>query len=294
MFRGLGVAVAALVSMVPGVLVAQDEALRHAFEGQTVVVKIDMPGDDGGINLFPNREDPADFRKIGDAIKQYGASLRKGDEVTITKVHLKPKLIEFQLGGGGFGSFGDMAGAPSVPSTHVRKSNREEDLEKQRGRATGDDRKRIERRLDGERRDRQREESRRRDRASGAQSDRDEWIQARRLRSGSRFNLHYPNGVPPEAATPEAIMAALREYVAFPRRETSAGAGGGGARVYPRTLEKGMSEDDVAHVLGHPASRKVSEAAGVTMINSTYDLRDSSISVQFANGVLVKFGLISK
>ena len=89
-------------------------------------------------------------------------------------------------------------------------------------------------------------------------------------------------------------MAALREYVAFPGRETSARAGGGGARVYPRTLEKGMSEDDVAHVLGHPASRKVSEAAGVTMINSTYDLRDSSISVQFANGVLVKFGLISK
>ncbi len=111
MLRGLGAALGAIV-LFPAGAFAQDEALRRAFEGKTVVVKLDMPGDDGGINLFPDREDPVDFRKIGDAIKHYGASLRKGDEVMVTKVHLKPKLIEFQLGGGGFGSFGDMAGAP--------------------------------------------------------------------------------------------------------------------------------------------------------------------------------------
>ncbi len=178
-----------------------------------------------------------------------------------------------------------------MPSTYVRKSRREEDLEKERSGATGDQRKRIERRLDDERRDRQREESRRRSIVGSAQTERDEWIQAKRLRAGSRFNLHYPNGVTPEAAMPESIMAALREYVDFPRPGPSPNSG---ARVYSRTLEKGMREDEVAHALGHPSSRKVSEDGGLTLVNSTYEVRDSTISVQFANGVVVKFGLISK
>ncbi len=278
---------------------AQDEPLRRAFEGKTVIVKLDMPGDDGGINLYPQREDPLDFRKIGEALKRYGTALRKGDEVTVTKVHLKPKLIEFQLGGGGFGSFGDMTGRPPVPSTIVSKSNRERDLEKERNSATGDRRKSLDREVDYLRRDREREENRLRAIAGRAQIEQQDWEQARRLRSGSRFNLHYPTGVPPEAATPEAIMAALAEHVDFSpmgsrRSQSSSLRSRPEPIANPAALKKGMSEDEVENLLGRAQTRKTGEAAGLPMINATYDLPETTVTAQFVNGVLAKFVITTK
>ena len=299
MLRSIGAAPAAL--LLPVLLVAQDEPLRRAFEGKTVVVNIDMPGDDGGVSLYPQREDPVDFRKIGDAIKRYGTALRKGDEVVVTKVHLKPKLIEFQLGGGGFGSWSDTAGRPTVPNTYVSKSNREKDLEKEREGATGDRRKSLDRELDSYRRDRSREENRLRAIASRAQIEQQEWERERRLRSGSRFNLHYSNGVPSEASTPEAIMATLREFVTFPgtdrrgqRQQEQSLRTRPAPAADPSALKKGMSEEEVEAVLGRPQSRKTSEAAGLPMVNASYDLPGSSVTAQFVNGVLAKFTISSK
>lgn len=174
-----------------------------------------MPGDDGGINVHPGQEDPVDFRKVGDSIRRYGASLRKGDEVMINKVHIKPKLIEFQLGGGGFGSWGDNWGRPSVPSTTVPKSSRQRHLEKERSSASGSRRAQIDREIDSLERRRRYEQSDRRMGEAAAKDRAEQWEADKRLKSGSRFNLHYPDGVPPEAATPEAIMAALGKYVDF-------------------------------------------------------------------------------
>lgn len=199
----------------PLLLLAQDEPLRHAFEGKSVIVKVDMPGDDGGISVYPDREDPVDYRKVGDALRKYGAALRKGDEVMITKVHIKPKLIEFQLGGGGFGKWGDNWNRPSTPSTTVSKSSRERQLEKARGSASGADRDRIDRELGHLERERRYEEYRRRDGEAAAKDRAEQWEADKRLRMGSRFNLQFPNGVPPEATTPDAIMKALAEYVDF-------------------------------------------------------------------------------
>jgi hypothetical protein len=281
-----------------GCLAAQDEPLRRAFEGKSVAVKIDMPGDDGGINIYPRQEVQVDYRKLGDAVKRYGVSLRKGDEVTVTKVHLKPKLIEFQLGGGGYGSWGDMSGRPSVPSTSVPKSRRERDLEKDRDGATGDRRRTLDRELDYLRRDRQREESQLRIVASRAQIEQQEWEAERRRRSGSRFNIHYPEGVPPEAATPQAVMAALAEFVDFGAMKTSSGrredppalrSRPSAAAPNPLALKKGMSEEEVENALGAPVSRTKGEAAGLPLVNSTYDLPETTVKAQFVNGVLAKY-----
>lgn len=276
------------------VATTQDTPLRRAFEGKTVAVKIDMPGDDSGIDLYPLREDPVDYRKIGDAIKRYGPALRKGDEVTVTKVHVKAKLIEFQLGGGGFGTWSDTSSRPSVPNTYIGKSTRESDLEKERDGSTGDRRKSLDREIDMLRRDRQREETRLRVIADRARIEQQEWEQARRMRSGSRFNLHYPNGVSAEAATPEVIMAALRAFVDFgpmtgsPPRSRPAPAN-------PAALKKGMSEEEVNQLLGGaPQERRTSEAAGLPMVNATYNLPDSTVTAQFVNGVLAKFSIASK
>ncbi|MBM3796658.1 MAG: hypothetical protein FJW31_21970 [Acidobacteria bacterium] len=287
-----------LLTLLPFLAAAQDAHLRRAFEGKTVRVKIDMPGDDGGINVYPQREDRVDWRRVGDAIKRYGAALRKGDEATVTKVHIKPKLIEFQLNGGGFGSWSDTAGRPSVPNTYVSKSSRERDLEKQRNNASGDRRRDLDREIDYLRRDREREETRLRAIGGRVEVEAQEWERERRLRSGSRFNLHYPKGVSPEAASPEAIIAAVAEFVDFgegatagnDRRQPALRTRGDGAAA----LKKGLTEAEVTDLLGEPRTRKTTQAAGLPIVEASYESADSVIQTQFANGVLARFTISSK
>ncbi len=77
----------------------------------------------------------------------------------VTKVRVKKDLIEFQLGGGGYGTFGDDTGSDvhvaSAPKTQ-REKNLEQDLKR-----TSDPAKRraISEELDALKRERQREDS---------------------------------------------------------------------------------------------------------------------------------------
>ena len=108
---------------------AQSEAaLQEAFEGKTVVIKIDMPATHQGIDIYPTRDKLMDFNSYARRIKQFGAALRNGDTVMITRIRVKEKNIEFQLGGGGYGTAGDDTNT-SVSTTTVSKSRYEKDLE---------------------------------------------------------------------------------------------------------------------------------------------------------------------
>src|SRR5262245_34653783 len=120
---------ASFVIAAAGPALAQTEsALKDFFEGKSVRVKLDMPATQEGIDVYPDARRPLDFSVYASRLKSYGVALHNGDSVMVTRVRLKEKLIEFQLGGGGYGTFGDDTG--SVSSTSVPKSNREKDLEK--------------------------------------------------------------------------------------------------------------------------------------------------------------------
>src|SRR5262249_19147030 len=109
---------------------AQSEAeLRDFFEGKNVRVKIDMPATQEGIDVYPDARRPIDMGQYSARIKANGVAIRNGDSVMVTKVRLKDKIIEFQLAGGGYGTFGDDTSG-SVHTASVPKSNREKDLEK--------------------------------------------------------------------------------------------------------------------------------------------------------------------
>ena len=109
---------------------AQDEAaLRSALEGRHVTLRIDMPATSDGVDVKADARQPLDYRQHGDRLKRYGTSLRSGESVMVTLVKLKKDLIEFQLNGGGFGTFGDDT-STSVYIPHMEKSTREKDLEK--------------------------------------------------------------------------------------------------------------------------------------------------------------------
>jgi hypothetical protein len=90
---------------------AQDEArLRKALEGKRITLKMDMPATSEGVDVFPGSSHAVDYDKVGKRMKKAGVALKDGDAARITKVKVKDDLIEIQLNGGGYGTFGDVLG----------------------------------------------------------------------------------------------------------------------------------------------------------------------------------------
>lgn len=195
---------------------AQGEAeLQKFFEGKFVTMKMDMPATQLGVEVYPQREQPLDLNTYSDRLKSFGAALKRGDSVMITKVKVKDKHIEFQLGGGGYGTARDERPQP-VQAEVTPKSQSELDLEERLRRVTNPyEQDRLQRRLDRLRRDRERQDQQNKADAAQATEANEERIAAKRLQAGSRFNLRYEPKLPPEALTPQSVMDALAEYLTF-------------------------------------------------------------------------------
>ena len=106
-----------------------NQALRSFFEGRRVRVTIDMPGTSDGVDVHADASRAIDFREHGQRLKQYGTAIRAGETATVTLVKMKKDLIEFQLNGGGYGTFGDDT-STSVYIPHVEPSRRERELDR--------------------------------------------------------------------------------------------------------------------------------------------------------------------
>lgn len=197
-------------------LFGQDEmALRRFFEGKKVRVKLDMPASHLGVDVVFKGDPPVNFREYGQRTKKFGISLREGDSVMITTVKVKDKVIEFQLGGGGYGTFGDDSG--SVGYSSVTKSSREKDLEKELKNTTDARRKDELRREIGRLESARRyEDSRRRDEARRLEVIKKAEVAEKRKDAGARFNLRFPEHYLREAPpTPGLVVSMLEEYVDF-------------------------------------------------------------------------------
>ena len=197
-------------------LSAQTEvALKEYFEGRTVSPKLALPGTEDGVDVYPGSPKPLDYSRYAKRLKDYGAAIKPGQPATITKVKLKSKLIEFQLDGGGYGTFGDETSS-RVSTEPAPKTNREKYVEAELQRESDPGRKRaLKRELDDLRGEREREDARNRAAVAEAEEHRKENIRQRRLEGGSRFNLRFADRVPPEALYPDAVVRALRAYLDF-------------------------------------------------------------------------------
>lgn len=281
---------------------AQDEAaLRGYFEGRTVIVKVAMPAAEAGIDVYPATSQPIDYPDLAKRMKKYGVALQPGQAALVTKVKVKGKLIEFQLGGGGYGTAGDPT-HPTVSVASVPKTQREKDLEEAVKKETDPTlKRRLEGELDGLRAERERQDRRNRAIAAGATERKREYIQERRLAGGSRFNLRYREGVPPEALTVEAMKAALAEYVDFeapgaPREDAgpSEAAPPADVQAGPLALRKGMSVEEVDGVLGAPARRSARKEGTLAVGVRTYDTASGRVVAEFVEDVLVRFTITSR
>lgn len=288
-----------VLALVAAPAAAQSEAdLRDAFEGKSVRVKIDMPATQEGIDVFPDARRPLDFAQYSARLKSYGIALRNGDSVMVTKVRLKEKAIEFQLGGGGYGTFGDDTGSVSTPT--ASKTQREKDLEKLVKSETDAYRKqRLQRELDDLRQEREREDARNKSVAASANEAKKARIADTRLHSGSRFNIRYQEGVP-RGLDADGVMRALQEYVDFPfaadRRPAQAAPPLQDQRPPAPSgdIRKGMTLAEMEQVLGRPVKSTPRTEGSVHLVTAIYARGDEIITADFVEGVLVKYSISSK
>jgi hypothetical protein len=281
---------------------AQTEGdLKRYFEGRQVTLKIDMPATKDGVNVYPEREQPLNYSEYANRLKRNGTSVRRGEEIMITKIKVKDKHIEFQLGGGGYGTAGDETDS-SVNVPTAGKSRREKNLEDEYKRETDPGRRRrMKEELDDLRHRREREDQLNRTIAAEAEESRRARIEQKALQGGSRFNIHF-TVMGSRVLTSQAVVEALRKYVDFSDAQQDEGGASvlrqisyeyaapgsrkiGVVRVGSPTtyLKLGLTTKDVLQVLGEPA--RISKRVEDGMVVTTYEFRRGGERVLVADFV---------
>lgn len=287
-----------LLTLVTSVLSAQSEAtLKEYFEGRMVTPKLAMPGTEDGVDVYPGSARPLDYSRYASRLKQYGTAIRAGEPVIVTKIKVKSRLIEFQLGGGGYGTFGDETSS-TVSTAPSPKTKREKNLEAEVQRETDPAKKRAMREeLDDLKAEREREDARNRSAVAEAEEHRKENIRQRRVEGGSRFNIRYNDRVPPEGMTPRGIMTVLAQYLTFGDLED----GGAPAAVAattpsrgPGALHKGMLLQEADAVLGTPLANAERKEGTLKVIQRKYSSPLGQVTAEFVEGVLIRYTVTSE
>jgi hypothetical protein len=291
-----------LLLWVPPLAAQSEAALKEHFEGRTVSTKLAMPGTEDGVDIYPGGQRPLDYSRYADRLKDHGTSIKAGEPVTVTKVKVKEKLIEFQLGGGGYGTFGDETSS-NVATPATPKTKRERNLEAELKRATDPARKRaIREELDDLKAEREREDARNRANVAEAEEHRKQNIRQRRLEGGSRFNIRYRDRVPADALYPNAVMAALAEYVDFGQLRTSGATptdvreqiGPPAQRQRQGLPQKGMLLREVEALLGPAAKATERKEGKLTVLTREYTSPQGRVTAEFVEGVLIRYTVRSE
>src|SRR5262245_8162892 len=273
---------------------AQDEgALKSAFERQRVTLRIDMPGADDGIDIRVQTGVVSgislDLPRYRNDLKRYGTAIHAGDSAMVTLIKVKKDLIEFQLDGGGFGTFGDDTSTTSNIQL-VEKSAREKTLEQQlKTEKDAERRRQLQSELD-----RLRDRGEVGNRRIQAERERDEAFKRERvaqdrLRGGSRFNIRYKDRVPPGVRA-EDITTALAEYVDF----KSAPAVVNLPPLEAPRVRKGLLRADAEKLLGRPEKSSQKTIGEFTVVTLVFLSGEQRITADFVEDVLVRYSIASK
>jgi hypothetical protein len=259
-------------------------------------VKLDMPGTSSGVDVFPDAASPLDTAGYALRLKNNGVAIHKGQSAVVTKVHVKEKLIEFQLDGGGFGTLGDDTNTVVV-APYQGKSDLELDLERRiKTEKDAARKKNMQRELNELRYQRERDNARNRVDAEAASEQKKQRIALQRLQGGSRFNIRYQNGVPP-GLRPDGVLRALAEYVEFsPPNAAVPHARGGAAPPSParRSIQKGLSMADVQELFGKPDKTTERMEGTLRVVTATYTHDDQRVTAEFVEGVVVRYSITSR
>jgi hypothetical protein len=292
-------------------LAAESTSIESFFTGKEVVLKINMPGSQKGVDLRFNKPAPMDWKEYGSRVKQFGTAIPKGATSRVTSVVVKKDMIEFQLDGGGFGTFGDDT-QTKVDSKVVEKTDYEKSLEDQISKTDDPDRKaQLQRDLDREQAKRQKQQAANDRTAQVASQMKAQKVADNRAGGGSRFNLRWSGSIPPDQLNPDAIMKLLAEYVDFSpiqganaapaakadeaKQLDSAAAGGGDGGSPTSQLKRGMKIDEVNTLLG--PGKQMSESVGDGGLKTQvyeYLTSDRKVDVTYVDGLVIRYTISSK
>lgn len=302
--RALLGAALALAAITRGAGAQNEAALRAAFEGKTVAPRIDMPATSKGVDVYPLDAAPVSFPDVAQRLKDNGTAIRMGQPAMVTKVVVKGNShIEFQLGGGGYGTFGDEVESSSDVTVASASETQEERTLRELIKRTSDkgERKRLQRELDALRSERERDNARAAAEGQQARVAHETSVRARRAEGGSRFNIRYRDGIPPEGLTPEGVMRALAQYVDFPAAPAAAAPAAGTPAGTPAgappswggvpALHEGQTVQQVEALLGPAATAAEVKDGSMTVVKRTYRHAGAQVVARFVSGVLVDFSV---
>ena len=272
-------------------LFGQSESiLKDQLEGQRVEILIELPASSEGIDVYADRGFKMNFDDYSRRIKKYGTSLFPGDIVMITKIKKKGKHIEFQLAGGGYGTWGDESS--SVSAAHVPKSSRQKEIEKM----LRDDkdkelpnRRALQKELDQLEYDRSIAQKENQQEAAYQSEIKKARIQEQRLQGGSRINIRYDYKIGRDELTLQSIVKSLSEYINFkPNSERTSGYSSGSPQ-----LAKGITMEEAAQLFGFPKNLKTDQACELERTLCSFETNGQIIEAVFVEGVLVKYTIES-
>jgi hypothetical protein len=275
-------------------------SIEGYFTGKEVVLKIDMPGTQQGVDLSYNKDVPMNWKDYSKRLKSNGVAIPKGATARVTGVVVKNDRIEFQLDGGGFGTFLDDTNT-TVAAKSVDKSDYEKRLEKQIADTTDDNKRRsLQRDLDRERARRERQDANNRAAAQVASQIKAQQVADNRIRGGSRFNLRWTGSIPADQKNPQAVMKLLADYVSFDGVQTAAAAPAAqnpaGDAAIPATaqLKRGMKIEEVTNLFGpgKQLSQSVSND-GLKTQTFQYASGDRRVEVTYVEGLVVRYSISS-
>ena len=300
MFRFAESILVLAVALGNGPLNAQTPDPLQSLVGKEVVLKLDMPGTQQGVDLRFNKDNPMNWKEYANRLKSNGAAIHKGDSARVTSVVVKNDRIEFQLDGGGFGTFLDDS-STTVNPKNVDKSDYEKQLERDISNTTDPDRLRqLQRDLDRERSRRERRENDNRAAAQVASQIKAQKVADQRLQGGSRFNLRWAGAVPADEKNPDAVIKLLSEYVSFggpqPAGPTYMVQNAAADASVPATahLKRGMKMDEVSSLFG--PGKQLSESVsgdGLKTQIVQYSTGDRSVQVTYVEGLVVRYSISS-
>ena len=305
MSRRVLVAAAFVFALGTPVLAEDDAALRSFFEGKRVTLNIDMPGTSDGIDVHADSGRALDYRQYGERLKVYGTAIHSRQSATVTLVKIKGDHIEFQLNGGGYGTFGDDT-STSVGIPYVEPTSRERELDRLISDETDShQRRKLEHERDDLRARRERQNRRIDVERAEAEARKRELLDERRRKGGSRFNLRYQESVP-KGIRPEEVMAALAQFVDFsalgyrpdPAALRDAHDDGDFDTADIDALDnldsddaprKGMTRAEAELAFGRPVSEKEHREGVLTVTTLRFVHRNVRIAADFVEDVLVRF-----
>jgi hypothetical protein len=263
------------------------------------MVKLDMPGTQKGVDLKFSESSPMNWKEYSSRLKSDGVSIHQGDVARITNFVVKKDMIELQLDGGGFGTFGD--DSSTIVSPHIEgKTDYERDLERQLDVTNNpDQRNRIQRDLERARSRRESQNAASTSDARIASELKAQQVADKRLHGGSRFNLRWQGTIPSDLRNPNAVIALLADYLRFDDpNQAQTPPPPAEAAQQPATpvsqLRRGMTIDEVANVMGQGKLLSESVSAdGLKTQTYQYVGTGMTTNVTCVDGVVVKYSMTS-